>query len=156
MRTRLAIIVGAIIFTSISAQAVVTLPENLQAERAAAEQAQAALKQAFTQRAIDTQAGNVAAVAADEAQIQVARDQFRTAMRVFLTDAAPLLKPDRDAVRAAVSQLHIDEAAGNPAAVAADKVTLASAKAQLKQDQQAVFGNLRLPRFGWMHRKHHE
>ncbi|MGZ5085575.1 MAG: hypothetical protein ACXWG3_09525 [Usitatibacter sp.] len=124
------------------------LPANLQSDRAAIQQDQAMVQDAERQLRADRVAGNAAAEAADRTALRIARMKSAEDFGVLLGDAQPILKPDRDAVLAALTQLHADQAAGNTNAVQADQAALAAAEGRLAADRQAIFGGLGRRFFG--------
>ena len=123
------------------AAAQTTLPPAVQADRATLQQDAANLHSAFVQLKTDEQAGNAAA-AADRTAVQLARMQMQLDFAKLHQDAQGVLQPDQATLMAALTQLHADQVANSASAVQADQTAVENARAQLKADRKAIFGDL--------------
>lgn len=142
--------VGALLFSAAAlAQTSTTLPANITADRGAVMQSKSALDGALLQLRTDEQAANAAALPADRTAIRIARIQFAEAFGTLTVEAGAYLQPDRDSLLKALTQLKTDEVAANTAAVAVDKVAVAGAEQQLKQNRLAVFDGLNAGMHEW-------
>jgi len=127
---------------AIQAFAQITLPVNVQADRALIQQDQVAVQSAWQQLKADEATGNAAAAAADRTALRLARMKTAQDFGQLHQDARPILQPNQATLTAALTQLYADQRANNVGAVQADQAAVAAAEAQLKTDREAIFGGL--------------
>ena len=127
---------------ALPATAQVTLPANVQADRALIQQDQIAVHDAFQQLRTDEAAGNASAAAADRTALRLAHMKMAQDFAQLHQDAQLVVLPSQAALTAALTQLLADQRAGDTNAVQADQAAVAAAEAQLKSNREAIFEGL--------------
>jgi hypothetical protein len=123
-----------------AAVAATTLPANIQADRAAVQQDNTNLEAALTQLRTDERAHNTGALAADRTAVSLARIQREIDFGKLAQDAASILQTDETTLLSALTKLHTDQLSGG--SVSADQTAVQEADTQLKNDRDAIFGDL--------------